>query len=103
MRKAIALAEPLLNFAGQPIVAPNSTSLPEIENPDFPVALRDAGLRILVPLAVEGRAVAAFALASMLAAALVLLASKPSFWFGAAVQGVPPAIALAALAAARGG
>jgi signal transduction histidine kinase len=55
-RKAIALAEPLLNLAGRPIVAPNSTSLPEIENPDFPAALRDAGLRILVPLAVEGRA-----------------------------------------------
>jgi len=54
-------------------------------------------------LAVEGRAVAVFALASMLCAALVLLASKPAFWFGAAVQGLPPAIALAALAAARGG
>jgi signal transduction histidine kinase len=55
-REAIALAEPLLGYAGRPIVAPNSTSLPEVENPDFPAALREAGLRILLPLAVEGRA-----------------------------------------------
>lgn len=54
-RRAILLAEPLLGHAGRPIVAPNSTSLPEIETPDFPEAIRDAGLRILVPLAVEGR------------------------------------------------
>jgi putative membrane protein len=50
-------------------------------------------------LPVEGRAVAAFALASMLGAALVLLGSKPAFWLGAAIQGVPPAVALLALAA----
>jgi signal transduction histidine kinase len=55
-REAILLAEPLLGETGRPIVAPNSTSLPEIENRDFPAALREAGLRILVPLAVEGRA-----------------------------------------------
>lgn len=50
-------------------------------------------------LPVEGRAVAAFALASMLGAALVLLGSKPAFWLGAAIQGVPPGVALLALAA----
>ena len=55
-REAVALAEPLRGRADRPIVAPNSTSLPEIENPDFPAALRDAGLRVLVPLAVDGRA-----------------------------------------------
>jgi len=48
-------------------------------------------------LALEGRAVAGFALASMVAAALVLLASKPSFWLGAVIQGGPPVVALAAL------
>lgn len=48
---------------------------------------------------VAGRAVLAFACASMLGAALVLVSSKRAFWFGALVQGVPPAIALAALAA----
>jgi signal transduction histidine kinase len=55
-REAVALADPLLGYAGRPIVAPNTTSLPEIETPDFPAVLRDAGLRILVPIAVEGRA-----------------------------------------------
>ena len=54
-REAIRSAERLLGYAGRPIVAPNSTSLPEVENPDFPPALREAGLRILVPLASEGR------------------------------------------------
>jgi len=48
---------------------------------------------------VAGRAVLAFSCASMLGAALVLVSSKRAFWFGALVQGVPPAIALAALAA----
>jgi putative membrane protein len=47
--------------------------------------------------ATPGRAVAAFALASMLAAALVLLASRPALWLGALIQGGPPAVALAAL------
>jgi signal transduction histidine kinase len=55
-REAILRAEPLLDYAGRPIVATNSTSLPEIENPEFPALIREGGLRILVPLVVEGRA-----------------------------------------------
>jgi uncharacterized membrane protein len=50
-------------------------------------------------LAREGLAVATFALLSMLAAALVLLFSKPTSWRGAVVQGVPPAVALATILA----
>lgn len=50
-------------------------------------------------LAREGLAVATFALLSMLAAAAVLLFSKPSAWQGALVQGAPPAAALAAMLA----
>jgi putative membrane protein len=46
-----------------------------------------------------GHALLAFACASMVGAAVVLVASSPRFWVGALVQGVPPAIALAALAA----
>ncbi len=58
--------------------------------------------RFLTPpfgLAREGLAVATFALLSMLAASLVLLFSKPSAWRGAAIQGGPPALALATLLA----
>jgi signal transduction histidine kinase len=54
-REAIRTAERLVGYAGRPILAPNSTSLPEVENPDFPPALSEAGLRILVPLSLEGR------------------------------------------------
>jgi putative membrane protein len=46
-----------------------------------------------------GHALVGFACASMLGAALVLVASSRRFWFGALVQGLPPAVALAALAA----
>jgi putative membrane protein len=46
----------------------------------------------------EGRVLLAFACGSMMAAAVVLVASKRAFWAGALVQGVPPALALAALA-----
>jgi len=45
-----------------------------------------------------GRVLVGFSCGSMLAAALVLLASKPAFWLGAVVQGVPPLAALLALA-----
>jgi putative membrane protein len=48
---------------------------------------------------VAGRPVLAFACASMAGAALVLVSSKRTFWLGALLQGMPPAIALAALAA----
>jgi signal transduction histidine kinase len=53
---AIALVEPFVGYAGRPIIAGNSTSLPEAEHPDFPEAVREAGVRILVPLSIEGRA-----------------------------------------------
>jgi putative membrane protein len=48
---------------------------------------------------VAGRVLVAFTCSSMLAAALVLLGSKPRFWLGAIVQGLPPLVALAALVA----
>jgi putative membrane protein len=44
-----------------------------------------------------GHALVAFACASMLGAAVVLVSSSPRFWLGAVVQGLPPALALAAL------
>ncbi|MFT3917437.1 MAG: DUF1304 domain-containing protein [Anaeromyxobacteraceae bacterium] len=47
---------------------------------------------------IAGTALVGFGCASMLGAALVLLASNRHFWFGAVVQGVPPALALLALA-----
>ena len=46
-----------------------------------------------------GHAIVAFACASMVGAAIVLVASSPRFWLGAVVQGLPPALALAALTA----
>lgn len=48
--------------------------------------------------ATAGRTLVAFACASMVGAALVLVASQRSFWVGAVVQGTPAALALAALA-----
>jgi len=54
--------------------------------------------------ATAGQTLVAFCSVSMLGAALVLLGSKPALWLGALVQGLPPALALVALAAtARGG
>lgn len=52
---AIAQVEPLVGYAIWPIIAGNSTSLPEAEHPDFPREVQDAGIRILVPLSTEGR------------------------------------------------
>jgi putative membrane protein len=49
--------------------------------------------------AAAGAALVAFACASMVGAALVLAASSPGSWRGAVLQGLPPALALAALAA----
>jgi len=48
---------------------------------------------------VAGRAVSTVTLCSMVGAALVLLQSKPGSLRGALLQGVPPLVALAALAA----
>jgi putative membrane protein len=45
-----------------------------------------------------GHALVGFACASMLGAALVLVSSSRRFWVGALVQGLPPAVALAAMA-----
>jgi len=49
-----------------------------------------------------GHALVGFACASMLGAALVLVASSRRFWLGALVQGLPPAVALTSLAALYG-
>ena len=49
-----------------------------------------------------GHVLVGFSCGSMLAAALVLLVSKPAFWVGAAVQGLPPLVALVALAVIAG-
>lgn len=48
--------------------------------------------------AVAGSALVGFACASMVGAALVLVSSSRKFWLGALVQGIPPALALLALA-----
>jgi len=48
--------------------------------------------------AAAGHALVGFACASMVGAAIVLVASSRRFWMGALVQGLPPALALAALA-----
>jgi putative membrane protein len=54
--------------------------------------------------ATAGQTLVAFCSVAMLGAALVLLGSKPALWLGALIQGLPPALALVALAAtARGG
>jgi putative membrane protein len=50
-----------------------------------------------------GHALLGFACASMVGAALVLVGSSRGFWLGALLQGLPPALALAALAALLGG
>lgn len=54
--------------------------------------------------ATAGQTLVAFCSVAMLGAALVLLGSKPALWLGALIQGLPPALALVALAATtRGG
>lgn len=54
-------AEPgrLFGDSRRAIAAPNSTSLPEMETRDFPEALRQAGVRVALPLLVEERCVGA--------------------------------------------
>jgi signal transduction histidine kinase len=55
-RHAVRLLGPLIDGRDRPIAAPDSTSLPEAEEPAFPPELREPGLRIVMPLSTHGRA-----------------------------------------------
>ncbi|MBI5836404.1 MAG: hypothetical protein HZB25_04080 [Candidatus Eisenbacteria bacterium] len=52
---AESLAEEAAGGLGRPRAAAGSTSLPELERPDFPARLREAGVCLVAPLTTDGR------------------------------------------------